>query len=81
MARRRNAAEDTAPLLAEEGVLPPAKLTNLKKNRWRQGVGDEWDPNLPYGGKVYLARQLKEDPLWIKIGEVYTEIFDCCYKL
>ena len=29
-----------------------------------------WDPNLPYGGKVYLARRKKPDPWWITALEV-----------
>ncbi|KAL5022433.1 hypothetical protein ScPMuIL_001588 [Solemya velum] len=29
----------------------------------------EWDPNLPYGGKVYLARRKKPDPWHVRILE------------
>ena len=71
MARRRNAGDDTAPLLAEEGILP-SEDTTQKKNVWKHKSGQEWDPDLPYGGKVYLARKLLEDPLWVKIAEVRT---------
>lgn len=30
----------------------------------------DWDPNLPYGGKVYLARKKKPDPLHVRVIEV-----------
>lgn len=29
-------------------------------DRWQPGADDEWNPDLPYGGKVYLARKKKE---------------------
>lgn len=34
----------------------------------------EWDPSLPYGGKVYLARKKKPDPLYVRIIEVQVFI-------
>jgi len=30
----------------------------------------EWDPSLPYGGKVFLARRKKPDPFHIRAIEV-----------
>jgi hypothetical protein len=32
----------------------------------------DWDPDLPYGGKVYLARKKKPDPTYVKVIEVST---------
>ena len=75
MARRRNAGDETAPLLAEEGILPSAEKARSKKNVWRHKSGEEWDPDLPYGGKVYLARKLMDDPLWVKVAEVRVGCF------
>ena len=66
------ADSDRTPLLAEEGGVrqrtsapepPPAG------KRWQPAPG-EWNPNLPYGGKVYLARKKKPDPLWVRVVEV-----------
>jgi hypothetical protein len=34
----------------------------------------DWDPNLPYGGKVYLARKKKPDPLYVTVIEVHLKI-------
>jgi hypothetical protein len=34
--------------------------------------GPEYDPLLPYGPKVYLARKKKPDPWWIVALEVKT---------
>lgn len=33
--------------------------------------GPEYDPALPYGPKVYLARKKKEDPRWVVAIEVH----------
>jgi len=30
----------------------------------------EYDSSLPYGGKVYLARKKKADPMYIRVAEV-----------
>lgn len=29
----------------------------------------DWDSDLPYGGKVYLARKKKPDPTYVKVIE------------
>ena len=34
----------------------------------------DYDPDLPYGGKVYLARKKKPDPLWVTVLEVSKNI-------
>jgi len=42
--------------------------------RWQPGPRDEWNPDLPYGGKVYLARK-KKAPGWVmRIFEVSESI-------
>lgn len=38
--------------------------------RWKPPPGT-WNDDLPYGGKVYLARKKKPDPLWMKVLEVH----------
>ena len=66
---------DRTPLLAEEGVVrhrgEEQKRKGAKKQeRWKSSQDPDWDHSLPYGGKVYLARKKKSDPLWIRITEV-----------
>ena len=39
-------------------------------DRWQPGPSDEWDPNIPYGGKVYLARKKKPQGWLMTIFEV-----------
>ena len=63
---------DRTPLLAEEGVLRQRSTTDSTRDRYQPKPGD-WDPTLPYGGKVYLARKKKPDPLHIKVLEVILE--------
>ena len=36
---------------------------------WAPG-GTDYDPNLPYGPKVYVARRKKPDPWWVTVIEV-----------
>ena len=67
MARQRSRVE-TIPLIEEEGGVPAQPK---RRSIWKPSPEDDWDPNVPYGGKVYLARKLKEDPMWIKVGEVW----------
>ena len=40
----------------------------VNTERWQPGP--DWDPNLPYGGKVNLARRKKADPWYITAIEV-----------
>ena len=44
------------------------------KAPWAQG-GPEYDPLLPYGPKVYLARKKKSDPWWFIALEVKLSVF------
>ncbi|XP_067932496.1 uncharacterized protein [Watersipora subatra] len=37
--------------------------------RWQPGPNDEWNPDLPYGGKVYLARKKKAQTWFMTIVE------------
>ena len=62
---------DKTPLLAEEGGVRHRthKKDDDNKEQESQKYKD-WDPNLPYGGKVYLARRKKPDPLWVRVTEV-----------
>ncbi len=39
------------------------------KPSWAKGEAD-YDPNLPYGPNVYLARKKKPDGWWVKYLEV-----------
>ena len=39
------------------------------KPSWAPG-GPDYDPDLPYGPNVYLARKKKPDPWWVKYVEV-----------
>ena len=38
---------------------------------WAPG-GQDYDPNLPYGPKVYVARRKKPDPWWVTAIEVHV---------
>ncbi|KAK6185549.1 hypothetical protein SNE40_007757 [Patella caerulea] len=42
------------------------------RQRWTPELDPEWDPNLPYGGKVYLARKKKADPFHVKSIEIFV---------
>ena len=43
--------------------------TNVRK-RYKPESDPEWNPDLPYGGKVYLARKMKPDSLRVRVIEV-----------
>ena len=60
----------TPLLMAEEGGLRQRSQPDPQGERYQPPRGSDWDPNLPYGGKVYLARKKKPDPLWVRITEV-----------
>ncbi len=40
------------------------------RHRYEPEQDPEWNSELPYGGKVYLARKKKADPLYMKVLEV-----------
>ena len=62
--------EDTTPLLAEEGGVRQRNKTPKDEKKYEPKEASKWDPNLPYGGKVYLARKKKPDPWWVTALEV-----------
>ena len=62
--------EDTTPLLAEEGGVRQRNKTQRENKKYEPSADSDWDPNLPYGGKVYLARKKKPDPWWVTALEV-----------
>lgn len=64
--------EDRMPLMAEEGSLRQRNAKKPEKEKPKERyVPTDWDTNLPYGGKVYLARRKLPDPLWVRITEVF----------
>ena len=68
-------SEDCTPLLAEEGGVRNREKQSVggslsASKRWSPSQDPDWDESLPYGGKVYLARKKKADPLYIRIAEV-----------
>ncbi|XP_013389315.1 uncharacterized protein LOC106165232 [Lingula anatina] len=59
------------------------QLRNRRSSKdalWTPSPNDEWDPNLPYGGKVYLARKKKPDPLHVRLfeGFIILLVFAFC---
>ena len=46
---------------------------------WAPG-GADYDPNLPYGPKVYVARRKKPDPWWVTTIEVRAVHHDVQFK-
>jgi len=68
--------DDKTPLLAEEGGVRHRSSKKDDDNKEQETLKyKDWDPNLPYGGKVYLARRKKPEPLWIRVTEV--RIMEC----
>ena len=65
-------ADDVTPLLAEEGGVRQRTSEAKKKAAAAPATEppSDWNPNLPYGGKVYLARKKKPDPWWVTTLEV-----------
>lgn len=45
--------------------------------RWQPGPQDDWNPDLPYGGKVYLARKKKPQGWIMTIVEVCWSSLSC----
>ena len=67
--------DDRSPLLAEEGGIRQRTAGGNdkkpdKKKKWTPAMDPSYNPNLPYGGKVFLARRKKPDPWWVTILEV-----------
>ena len=75
---------DRTPLLAEEGGIrqragttKETKETKEEDAPYTPPRGDDWDDSLPYGGKVYLARRKKPDPLYVRVIEVCFQAAVC----
>jgi len=68
------ATDSRTPLLAESNTVRQRSGKNKGGNKEDVRRGSDWDPNLPYGGKVYLARRKKPDPWWITAVEVHVSI-------
>lgn len=64
------ASEDSTPLLAEQGEVRQRNQGDRKKERWEPPPDSDWNPDLPYGGKVYMPRKKKDDPTWVRVVEV-----------
>jgi len=68
------ASESATPLIAESTTVRHRSGKNRDGNKETVRRDSDWDPNLPYGGKVYLARRKKPDPWWITTLEVSSEV-------
>ena len=64
------ASDSRTPLIAESNTVRQRSGKNRGEIKEDVRRGSDWDPNLPYGGKVYLARRKKPDPWWITTLEV-----------
>jgi len=64
------AADSRTPLIAQSNTVRQRSVKNRDENKQYVRRSSDWDPNLPYGGKVYLARRKKPDPWWITTLEV-----------
>jgi len=65
---------DRMPLMndaaTEEGARQRPRRHLNEEGRYEPPAGSDWNPDLPYGGKVYLARKKMADPWWVLIIEV-----------
>ena len=66
---------DRTPLLHEGGSMRQRSHKSKDKKSKPERYDADWDPSLPYGGKVYLARRKKPDPWWVLCLEVGTILF------
>lgn len=64
MQERRSLLTDT------EKLRQRPRPTTSDSERWQPNPDSDWNPNLPYGGKVNLARRKKGDPWYITALEV-----------
>ena len=64
------ASNSRTPLISESNTVRHRSGKSRDENKQDIRRGSDWDPNLPYGGKVYLARRKKPDPWWITTLEV-----------
>lgn len=66
---------------AEEAGPSTARKRNVKFTQapsWAKGQKD-YDPDLPYGPKVNLARKKKDDPWWVTTIEVTVVVGVLCF--
>ena len=64
---------ERTPILEEEGRLRQRNVPAWPKSRPESEIAKfpiEWNPELPYGGRVYLPRRKKPDPWWVIVIEV-----------
>ncbi len=76
--------DDRTPLLtAEEGGVRQrtTRPEAATQRRWQPPQDSDWDPDLPYGGKVYLARKKKPDPMSVRVAEVRGSYAFCFSRL
>jgi len=65
-------SDSRTPLLAESNTVRQRSRKNRSADKPEIRRGSDWDPDLPYGGKVYLARRKKPDPWWVTALEVMS---------
>jgi len=65
-------AQNRTPLVDVGNNLRQRSHLSKGKNSEQQRYDADWDPSLPYGGKVFLARRKKPDPWWFLVLEVVT---------
>lgn len=68
--QRKMAEADRTPLIAVGGNLRQRSRKSRRQEDQERRYDADWNPDLPYGGKVFLARTKKPDPWWIICLEV-----------
>ena len=74
------ATADRTPLIDDGKSLRKRSRQPKSKNGEEQRYDADWDPSLPYGGKVFLARRKKPDPRWFIVLEVGADLVLINYK-
>lgn len=64
-----NASREVVVNMASKGESEEVRKRTREVPSWAPGQPD-YDPRLPYGPKVYLARRKKADPWWVTSIEV-----------
>jgi hypothetical protein len=65
-------------MAADKGRVPTSR--NKVRQRYQPPPGD-WDPDIPYGGKVYLPRKKKDDSIYVRVAEVLETNSFYLYKI
>lgn len=60
----------------EPGVAGTGSENAGIRQRYVPDKDSEWNPSLPYGGKVYLARKKKQDPYYVTAIEVISSRYE-----